>query len=54
VGFIVQIHSLEDAGIPALNQLLATVKEDGIQCHGEIAATVPAGQFRIVVGAKPE
>jgi hypothetical protein len=54
VGLIVQIHSRDDANMPALNQLLAIVQEDKIQFHGEIADTVLAGQFRIIIGARPE
>jgi hypothetical protein len=53
-GVILQIHSQADADTPALNQLIATLREDGIVPHGEILEGVPPGQFKILIGARPE
>jgi hypothetical protein len=53
-GFIIQIHSREDATMPIVKQLVATMQQDNIQVHGEIADKVPPGQCRMIVGAKPE
>ena len=53
-GIIFILHSRDDAGLPVLNQFMASLKEAGISYHGELRDNVPAGQFRIIVGAKPE
>jgi len=53
-GLIVLLHSKEDANSPILDQLLGTLKESGVQFHGELRDDIPAGQFRILVGSKPE
>ena len=53
-GVIFVLHSKDDAGLPVLNQFAATLKEAGVDYHGELQDGVPAGQFRIVVGAKPD
>lgn len=52
-GIIIQLHSREDANTPILNQLLGTLKEAGIQVHGELQDSIPPTQFRIIIGARP-
>ncbi len=53
-GLIFVLHSREDAGLPALNQFATALKEGGVAYHGELRDDIPLGQFRIIVGAKPD
>jgi hypothetical protein len=53
-GVIFVLHSRDDANLPVLNQFAATLKEAGVAYHGELRDDVPAGQFRIVIGSKPD
>lgn len=52
-GIIFVLHSKEDADMPVLKAFAGLLKESGIPFHGEIREDVPSGQFRIIVGAKP-
>lgn len=53
-GVIFILHSRDDADLPVLNQFAATLKEGGISYHGELRDDVPAGQFRLIIGSKPD
>jgi len=53
-GLIFVLHSRDDAGLPVLAQFAETLKEAGVAYHGELRDDVPLGQFRIIVGAKPQ
>jgi hypothetical protein len=52
-GVIFVLHSRDDAALPVLNQFAEVLKEGGVAYHGELRDDVPSGQFRIIVGAKP-
>jgi hypothetical protein len=53
-GVIFVLHSKEDASLPVLNQFVVTLKEAGVDFHGELHDAVPSGQFKIIVGGKPD
>ena len=53
-GIIFVLRSREDASLPVLNQLASVLKDAGVAYHGEIATDVPPGQFRLIVGGKPD
>jgi hypothetical protein len=52
-GIFVKLHA-EDDRVNALSEFVATLREAGIEPKGEIDGNIPAGEFQIVVGAKPE
>lgn len=52
-GVFVKLHSKDDH-VPALTEFVSTLREAGIEPRGEIDESIPAGDFQIVVGAKPE
>ncbi len=52
-GVIFVLHSKEDATLPVVNQFAGILKDAGIAFHGEVKESVPAGQFRLIIGAKP-
>jgi len=51
-GVHVVIHAVGDH-VPGLQEFIATMREAGIEPIGEIAQTVPEGEFQIIVGDRP-
>ena len=52
-GISVKLHAKDDH-VPALTEFVSTLREAGVEPKGEIDESIPAGDFQIVVGAKPE
>jgi hypothetical protein len=53
-GVIIQLRSKESSNIPALMQFVATLREAGIEPHGETDERIAADQFKIVIGSRPD
>ena len=52
-GVIIRLHSAEDQNSPSVKVLTDFLARAGIERSGEVDTKVPAGQFRILVGARP-
>lgn len=52
-GVWVKVNSRDDH-VDALSEFVTTLREAGIEPKGEIDEQIPSGDFRIIVGAKPE